>query len=131
MHRGLRLVKAQVASQPHECAECPETIEVGERYFRAAIPGDGCIFPTPNVPQSEAWQYVNHEWTIEKTHELCYTARYYKPVALSNDDFVGGKPLSVDVLWGRVECGHKSYAGTSNCAEIACGNYAGSHWTAR
>lgn len=116
MDRGLRLVKAQVAAKQHECAECPELIEVGERYMRAAIPGDGSLFPSPDqVAQEDAWRYVDGEWLIEKTHELCYTARYYKPVLQS----------------GRVSCGHRSYADTSNCAEIACGNYAGKHWATR
>jgi hypothetical protein len=83
MDRNLRLVKLQVATKQHECAECPEDpIEVGERYMRVAIPGDSSIFPNvQEVPQEEAWQYVDREWTIEKTHELCYARRYFKPVA--------------------------------------------------
>lgn len=80
MNRNLRLVKLQTATKEHECAECTDPIEAGERYMRAAIPGDSSLFPNEReVAQEEAWQYVDQDWTIEKTHELCYAKRYYRP----------------------------------------------------
>lgn len=80
LRHQLRLVKLQVATKVHECAECVEPIEKGERYMRVALPGDASVFPDENeVAQEDAWQYVDREWTIEKTHELCYGLRYFKP----------------------------------------------------
>lgn len=98
----LRLVKLQVATKQHECDECVEPIQPGERYMRVAIPGDASIFPSPEqVNQEDAWRYVDREWTIEKTHELCYGLRYFKPVA------------------SLAECGHKR-AGKFWCWEPTC-----------
>jgi hypothetical protein len=82
--KPLRLVKLQVATKQHECNECVEPIARGERYNRVALPGTGSMFPSPDVPMDEAWQYVDQEWTIEKTHELCYSKRYFRPIALGN-----------------------------------------------
>jgi len=81
---NLRLVKLQVATKRHECAECVDPIEKGDRYMRACLPPTVEAFPGPEVTQEEAWQYVDSEWTFEKTHELCYSKRYFKPVALGN-----------------------------------------------
>lgn len=104
---SLRLVKAQVATQPHECAECTEPIEEGERYMRAALPPTVEAFPPEEeVAQEDAWKYVDRTWTIEKTHELCYGKRYFRPVA------------------GFAKCGHKAYRDLGeHCAEMSCPNY--------
>lgn len=75
----LRLVKAQIAAQEHECVECVEPIAKGERYMRAALPPTVEAFPDPEVFQEQAWQFVDRTWVIEKTHELCYTKRYFRP----------------------------------------------------
>jgi len=104
---NLRLVKAQVASKRHECAECVEPIEEGERYMRAALPPTVEAFPdVDKVVQEDAWQYVDRTWTIEKTHELCYSRRYFRPGNL-------------------VRCGHQRYFDTSRCAVMVCENYVG------
>ena len=114
---NLRLVKAQVASKQHDCSECTEPIEIGERYMRAALPPTVEAFPdVDKVVQEDAWQYVDHTWTIEKTHELCYGKRYFRPVGT-----------------GLARCGHKAYGGGDHCAEIACPNYVakGKDWLGR
>jgi hypothetical protein len=115
---NLRLVKAQVASKQHECVECVEPIEEGERYMRAALPPNVEAFPDQSVFQEDAWQFVDHTWTIEKTHELCYSKRYFRPVAQSNES-------------ETASCGHRRYSGSGSCGEITCLNYAGRHWQAR
>lgn len=76
----LRLVKTQVATQEHECAECTDPIEKGERYMRSALPPNAEAFPDEEIFQDQAWQFVDRTWTIEKTHELCYAKRYHRPV---------------------------------------------------
>lgn len=81
---NLRLVKLQVATIEHECAECTDPIEPGERYMRAALPPTVEAFPAPeDVAQEDAWRHVDKTWTIEKTHELCYGKRYYRPITTS------------------------------------------------
>lgn len=107
---ALRLVKLQTATKEHECAECVEPIESGERYMRVALPPTVEAFPDESVFQEDAWQFVDGTWTIEKTHELCYGRRYFRPVGS-----------------GLVRCGHRKYSDTEWCAEIACTNYAGRH----
>jgi hypothetical protein len=111
----LRLVKLQTATKQHECAECVEPIEEGERYMRAALPPSVEAFPDESVFQEDAWQFVDHTWTIEKTHELCYSKRYFRPVE------------------GLARCGHKAYGNGDHCAEIACPNYVakGKDWLNR
>lgn len=106
-----RLVKLQVATKEHECVECVEPIEEGERYMRVALPPSEEVFPDETVYQEDAWQFVDRTWAIEKTHELCYARRYFRPTGS-----------------GLVRCGHKQYGSTDWCAEIACSNYAGKHW---
>ena len=103
-----RLVKLQVATKAHECAECVEPIEEGERYMRVALPPSTEVFPDETVFQEDAWQFVDRTWTIEKTHELCYARRYFR----------AGGPQG-----GLANCGHKRYGETAHCAEIACSNY--------
>jgi hypothetical protein len=82
---NLRLVKLQTATKQHECAECVEPIEPGERYMRVALPPTVEAFPDESVFQEDAWQFVDNTWTIEKTHELCYSQRYFRPVANSKE----------------------------------------------
>lgn len=103
---NLRLVKLQVATKQHECAECVDPIEEGERYMRAALPPTVEAFPDPEaVAQEDAWKHVDKTWVIEKTHELCYSKRYFRPAP------------------GIASCGHKEYGGGSHCAEMSCSNY--------
>lgn len=76
----LRLVKLQVATKTHECDECVDPIEEGERYMRVALPPTVEAFPdASDVAQEDAWRYVDRTWIVEKTHELCYAKRYFRP----------------------------------------------------
>lgn len=102
---NLRLVKLQVATKQHECVECTEPIEKGERYMRAALPRFVEQFPDPEeVAQEDAWKHVDGSWTIEKTHELCYVQRYFRPKA-------------------KARCNHSPYGNEGRCAEMSCYNY--------
>lgn len=110
----LRLVKAQVAAQEHECVECVEPIAKGERYMRAALPPTVEAFPDEEVFQEQAWQFVDRTWTIEKTHELCYAKRYFRPRALPRG-----------TVQSLVHCGHRSFNQGEFCDEQSCPNWVG------
>lgn len=111
---NLRLVKLQVATKNHECAECTDEIEAGERYMRAALPPTVEAFPpAEEVAQEDAWRHVDKTWTIEKTHELCYGKRYYRPNVAKGPGIAG--------------CGHAIYGDHGRCAEMICDNYVNRH----